>query len=151
MIRKARIVDIIEIQKMLRDYASSGKLLARSLSELYTNVRDMMVFLDQDQVVGCCSLHIVWENLAEIRSLAVAQSHQGRGVGRNLVESCIDEARELGIGRLFTLTYEVDFFGQLGFRPVDKNMFPQKVWADCIHCPKFPNCDEAALVLDLPE
>ena len=153
MIRKARIVDVIEIQKMLRDYAQSGKLLARSLSELYTNLRDTMIFLDQDsdEVVGCCGLHIVWENLAEIRSLAVAQSHQGRGIGRMLVDSCIAEAKELGIGRIFTLTYEVEFFEHLGFRPVDKNMFPQKVWADCLHCPKFPNCDETALVLDLPE
>jgi amino-acid N-acetyltransferase len=153
MIRKARIIDVIEIQKMLRDYAQSGKLLARSLSELYTNIRDTMIFLDQEsgQVVGCCSLHIVWENLAEIRSLAVAGSHQGNGIGRKLVESCISEATELGIGRIFTLTYEVAFFEHLGFHPVDKNLFPQKVWADCLHCPKFPNCDETALVLDLPE
>lgn len=151
MIRKARIVDVIEIQKMLRDYAQSGKLLARSLSELYTNIRDMMVFIDQDsdEVVGCCSLHIVWENLAEIRSLAVTESHQGRGIGRILVDSCISEAKELGLGRIFTLTYEVGFFEHLGFSPVDKNMFPQKVWADCLHCPKFPNCDETALVLNL--
>ena len=153
MIRKARITDVVEIQKMLLDYAHVGKLLARSLSELYMNIRDTIVFLDResDRVVGCCSLHIVWENLAEIRSLAVAESHQGRGVGRMLVEACIAEARELGIGKIFTLTYELDFFEQLGFRPVDKNMFPQKVWADCINCPKFPNCDEAALVLDMAD
>jgi amino-acid N-acetyltransferase len=110
-----------------------------------------MVYLDGDngRVIGCCSLHIVWENLAEIRSLAVLATHQRRGIGRRLVEACIAEARELGIGRIFALTYEVDFFNRIGFRPVDKNMFPQKVWADCLHCPKFPNCDETALVLDL--
>jgi amino-acid N-acetyltransferase len=153
MIRKARIIDVIEIQKMLRDYAQSGKLLARSLSELYTHIRDMVVYVDEDldQVVGCCSLPIVWEDLAENRSLAVPESHKGRGIGRVLVESCISEARELGIAKIFTLTYEVGFFEHLGFRPVDKNMFPQKVWADCLHCPKFPNCDETALVLDIPE
>lgn len=145
------MADVVEIQKMLRDFAQSGKLLARSLAELYMHLRDILVFVEDesDRVVGCCSLHIVWENLAEIRSLAVIESHQGRGIGRRLVESCISEAEEIGIGRLFTLTYEVGFFERLGFRLVDKNMFPQKVWADCLHCPKFPNCDENALVLDL--
>jgi amino-acid N-acetyltransferase len=151
MIRKAKIADVIEIQKMLRDFAQSGKLLARSLSELYTHLRDMLVYVDgdTDEVIGCCSLHIVWENLAEVRSLAVVESHQGRGIGRELVKACIAEARELGIGRLFTLTYEVGFFEHVGFRLSDKNQFPQKVWADCLHCPKFPNCDESALVLDI--
>lgn len=152
MIRKARIADVIEIQQMLRDFAQSGQLLARSLSELYTNLRDTFVYVDEEtgEVIGCCGLHIVWENLAEIRSLAVLKSQQRKGIGRKLVEACIEEARELGIGRLFTLTYEVAFFESLGFRMADKNMFPQKVWADCLHCPKFPNCDESALVYDLP-
>ncbi len=152
MIRKARIADVVEIQKMLRDYADSGKLLARSLSDLYTTLRDIVVFENESgKVAGCCSLHIVWEDLAEIRSLAVLESQQGRGIGRKLVEACITEANALGICRLFTLTYEVGFFQSLGFRLIDKNMFPQKVWADCLHCPKFPNCDESALVLDLPK
>ena len=153
MIRKARIADVIEIQKILRDFAGEGRLLARPLSELYTHLRDMLVCLDEEsgEVIGCCSLHIVWENLAEIRSLAVLKDRQGRGIGRDLVTACVEEARELGIARIFTLTYEVEFFRHLGFHPVDKNMFPQKVWADCLHCPKFPNCDETALVLDLPE
>src|SRR5512145_2279108 len=112
MVRKAKMADVIEIQKMLRDFAQSGKLLARSLSELYTHLRDTLVFVEEEtgEVVGCCSLHIVWENLAEIRSLAVLESHQSRGIGRKLVESCVLEAKELGIGRLFTLTYEVGFF-----------------------------------------
>jgi len=153
MIRKARIADVIEIQKLLREFAQEGRLLARSLSELYTHLRDTVVYVDDEtgEVTGCCGLHIVWENLAEIRSLAVRESQQGRGIGRMLVDACVEEAREIGIGRIFTLTYEVEFFKRIGFHPVDKNMFPQKVWADCLHCPKFPNCDESALVLDLPE
>jgi len=151
MIRKARIVDVPNIQKTLGVFAQNGKLLARSLSELYTNLRDMFVAVDEEtgEVVGSCSLHIIWENLAEIRSLAVLNSHQGRGIGRGLVQACIDEAVELGLKQLFTLTYEVEFFQCLGFQVVDKNIFPQKIWADCLHCPKFPNCDEVALVLDL--
>jgi amino-acid N-acetyltransferase len=150
-IRKARIADVAIIQKLLAGFAQQGKLLARSLSELYTNLRDMFVARDESigQVMGCCSLHIMWEDLAEIRSLAVADEYQGRGVGRSLVQACIDEARELGIKRLFTLTYETGFFERMGFQVADKNIFPQKIWADCLHCPKFPECDEVALVMDL--
>ncbi len=151
MIRRARIGDVVEIQKMLRDYAETGSLLARSLSELYTTLRDICVYEDEEgRIAGCCALHILWEDLAEIRSLAVLKPIQRRGIGRGLVEACIAEARGLGISRVFTLTYEVDFFKHLGFRMVDKDMFPQKVWWDCHNCSKFPNCDESALVLDLP-
>lgn len=151
MIRKAKIADVPILQKMLGQFAQEGKLLARSLSELYTHVRDTFVVInDEDgQLIGCCSLHIMWDNLAEIRSLAVPRPYQGRGIGRLLVNSCIKEARELGIGRLFVLTYETDFFEHIGFQIVDKNIFPQKIWADCLHCPKFPECDEVALVMDL--
>jgi amino-acid N-acetyltransferase len=151
MIQKARIAHVPVIQKILGDFATQGKLLARPLSELYTNLRDIVVAVDEEtgEVMGCCGLHIVWEDLAEIRSLAVAGLYQGRGLGRQLVESCITEARELGISRLFTLTYVTDFFSHLGFRVVDKNVFPQKIWVDCLQCPKFPNCDEVALVMDL--
>jgi amino-acid N-acetyltransferase len=153
MIQKARIAHVPVIQKILGDFAGQGKLLARPLSELYTNLRDIVVAIDDEsgEVVGCCSLHIIWENLAEIRSLAVVDPHQGRGIGRRLVDACTAEARELGIGRLFTLTYETAFFIHLGFRVVDKNVFPQKIWVDCLQCPKFPNCDEVALVMDLDE
>jgi len=151
LLKKARIPDVSLIQKMLGGFASEGKLLARSLSELYTNIRDMFVYVDDEtgEVAGCCSLHIIWENLAEIRSLAVRPSHQKKGVGRDLVSACLSEARDLGIGQLFTLTYEVEFFERMGFRVVDKQVFPQKIWADCLHCPKFPECDEVALVIDL--
>ncbi|MFZ0943078.1 MAG: N-acetyltransferase [Syntrophobacteraceae bacterium] len=150
MIRKARISDVVEIQKMLRDFAETGSLLARSLSELYTTLRDIVVFEDETgRIAGCCCLHIVWEDLAEIRSLAVREGLQHHGIGGRLVEACVSEAKALGICRLFALTYEVGFFEHMGFRLVDKNMFPQKVWADCLHCPKFPNCDESALVLDI--
>jgi len=153
MIHKARIAHIPVIQKILGDFAGQGKLLARPLSELYTNLRDLVVAIDDEseEVVGCCSLHIVWENLAEIRSLAVVDTQQGRGIGRRLVDACTAEARELGIGRVFALTYETAFFAHLGFRVVDKNVFPQKIWVDCLQCPKFPNCDEVALVKDLDE
>jgi amino-acid N-acetyltransferase len=151
MIRKAKMSDVVVVQKMLVQFAQQGKLLPRSLSELYTNIRDIFVAVDgeSEQVMGCASLHVMWDNLAEIRSLAVLESHHRRGIGRQLVNACIDEAKELGIGRIFTLTYEYEFFQRVGFRVVDKNVFPQKIWADCLHCPKFPECDEVALVLDV--
>lgn len=146
------IGDVPVIQKLLTGFAMDGRLLNRSLSELYTHVRDIFVAWDEETgaVVGCCSLHVMWDNLAEIRSLAVGNSHQKKGFGRKLVSACIEEARELGITRVFTLTYETEFFQHMGFQVVDKSIFPQKIWADCLHCPKFPECDEVALVMDLP-
>ena len=151
MIRKARIADVVEIHKMLWHFSKVEKLLARSLSELYTTVRDIVVFEDEaGRIAGCCTLHIVDEDLAEIRSLAVLESHQRSGIGRDLVEACISEAKELGICKLFALTGEVAFFERLGFQLEDKEDLPHKVWWDCRHCPKHPNyCDESALVLDI--
>ena len=153
MVRKARIQDIRPIQQLLGHYAHQGKLLARSLSELYVHLRDMFVCMDDQDttLLGCCSLHIVWENLAEIRSVAVSEDHLGQGIGRQLVMAAMEEARGLGIARLFVLTYETGFFDHLGFHAVDKNSLPHKIWADCIHCPKFPECDENAMILDLFE
>jgi len=153
MIRKAKISDVVEIHRMLWQFSKAEKLLARSLTELYTTVRDMVVFEDvEGNIAGCCTLHIVDEDLAEIRSLAVLDSYQRRGVGRKLVEACISEARELGICKLFALTNEVGFFERLGFQPENKEGLPHKVWWDCRYCPKYPNyCDESALVMDLKE
>ena len=151
LVRKAKISDVRALQQILAHYAREGKLLARSLSELYAHLRDMFVCVEpqKGQVVGCCALHIVWDNLAEIRSAAVLEGFQGQGMGRQLVEACVAEARELEIARLFVLTIETSFFEHFGFRIVDKNVLPHKIWADCIHCPKYPECDETAMVLDL--
>jgi len=153
MVRKARIGDVREIQGILRHYAKQGKLLPRPLGELYTNLRDMFVFEDAGQVIACCSLHIFWENLAEIRSLAVKEPHQKKGIARELLDACISEARELGIAKLFTLTSEVKFFERLGFSLVtDKwRSLPDKVWHECTRrCAKYPDdCDESALVMEI--
>jgi amino-acid N-acetyltransferase len=151
VIRKARLRDVPAVHRLVNTFAERGQMLALSLSEIYDNVRDFSVAApegDADTVVGCCVLHVVWEDLAEVRSLAVAESVQGRGVGRQLVGACLDEARALGVPRVFALTYVPAFFGALGFRPVDKAELPHKVWADCIKCPKFPHCDEVAVALD---
>ena len=149
MLRKARITDVKDIQKLLTNFASRGEMLSRSLSELYEAIRDFYVFEEDGKVLGASALHIVWEDLAEVRSVAVAEDSGRRGLGTQVVGACIDEARELGLKRVFCLTYKPDFFAKVGFRIVDKSELPHKVWGDCIKCVKFPDCDEIAMILDL--
>ena len=152
MIRKAVTQEVKPIHQLLGYYAEKGLLLPRSLSELYDHLRDLFVLVNEDQgdrVLGVCSLGVCWEDLAEIRSLAVAEAHQGKGDGARLVEKCLEEARTLGLPKVFTLTYVPDFFRKMGFKEIDKGTLPHKVWADCLKCPKFPDCDEIAMVLEL--
>ncbi|BCS55145.1 N-acetyltransferase [Geobacter sp. SVR] len=149
MIRKGQISDVKEIQKLLITYASRGDMLSRSLSEIYESLRDFYVFEQDGVLLGTAALHIVWEDLAEVRSVAVAEDAGRRGIGSQLVQACIAEAREIGLKRIFCLTYKPEFFGKHGFRLVDKSELPHKVWGDCIKCVKFPDCDENAMILDL--
>jgi amino-acid N-acetyltransferase len=141
--------DVKGIHGLIAEYARKGDMLPRSLADIYENLRDYFVFLGEDgELVGSAAIHIMWEDLAEVRSLAVREGEMRRGVGTQLVESCISEAIVLGIGRVFALTYKPDFFEKLGFHIVDKAELPQKIWADCLKCSKFPDCDEVALVAD---
>jgi len=149
MLRKAQIRDVKEIQKLLSFYANQGIMLSRSLSELYEAVRDFYVFEEGGKILGVCALHIMWEDLAELRSVAVAEEAGRQGIGSRLVQACLDEARGLGLKRVFCLTYKPEFFGRFGFRVVDKSELPHKVWRDCINCVKFPDCDEIAMVLEI--
>ena len=149
MIRKARIGDVNEIQKLLTNFASRGEMLSRSLSELYEALRDFYVFEEDGELLGTSALHIVWDDLAEVRSVAVSEHAGRRGIGSQVVGACIAEARELGLKRLFCLTYKPDFFAKFGFKVADKSELPHKVWGDCIKCVKFPDCDEIAMILDL--
>lgn len=149
MIRKACMRDVPAIQRRINEFASDGLMLGRSLSNLYDNLRDFFVEDEDGAVVGTVALHFSWDGLAEVRSLAVAPEHQRKGIARRLVERCIEEAREYECSRVFTLTYVPDFFRKVGFVEIDKAELPHKVWADCVNCPKFPDCDEIALVLDL--
>ena len=138
--------DIKDIHTLLDFYARQGALLGRSLSSLYDQLRDFLVAEINDVFAGACALHICWENLAEIRSLAVVEGFQGQGVGQQLLQGCLLEARKLGISQVFTLTYRPDFFSKQGFMPIDKGQLPHKVWSDCVHCPKFPDCNEEAMI-----
>lgn len=148
-VRKARMGDIRTIHSLLLTSSADGLLLPRSLSELYGHLRDFYVVEDDGLAVGCGALSIIWENMAEVRSLAVAPEARRKGCGRLLVDACIAESRSLDIHRLFALTYQVPFFKALNFNVVEKDVLPQKVWMDCIHCPKFPDCDETAVLIEL--
>ncbi len=152
MIRKAVIKDVKPIHKLLSYYADQGLLLPRSLSELYDHLRDHFVVEDKHQlnsIIGVSALGICWEDLAEIRSLAVAKQYQRKGLGSQLVETCLEEARSLGLKKVFTLSYIAGFFSRLGFREVEKSVLPHKIWGDCLKCPKFPDCEETAMMIDL--
>ncbi len=148
-IRKAGISDLKEVHKLINEFARREEMIPRSINELYENVRDFIVLEDKGKIYGTCALHILWEDLAEIRSLAVRKEYQKRGIGKRLVKRCLDEAKSLGIKRVFVLTYQKDFFKKLGFADIDKASLPQKIWGDCVRCPKFPECDEHALITDI--
>jgi amino-acid N-acetyltransferase len=151
LVRKAVIADVVPIQEILNTFAAKGRLLARSLSELYEHLRAYFVLEMEpgDRIQGVCGLGICWKDLAEIESLAVAEAFQGKGLGRKLMDACLQEAVDLGLNKVFTLTYVPDFFIKRGFYEVDKSCLPHKIWADCLKCPKFPDCDETALMLQL--
>jgi len=151
MIRKAKISDPPVIMELVNRFAARGLMLPRALNEIYENLRDFFLCEDNGRVLGCAALHVAWEGLGEIRSLAVVEEAQHRGIGRALVDACLEEARELGMARVFALTYVPQFFQSMGFRSYPKNKLPHKVWTDCLKCPKFPNCDEEAVVIDLAE
>ncbi len=152
MLRKARISDVRTIHRMINVSSGQGEMLPRSLMDIYGNIRDFFVYVDDDgeALAGICAMNIIWENLAEIRSLYVEEPLRKRGIGRVLVEACISEAITLELFRIFTLTYRPEYFRTLGFREVDRMSLSEKIWSDCFRCPKYPDyCDEAAMIIEL--
>ena len=150
MVRSARIADARPIHQLLLKYADDGLVLPRSLSDIYEYIRNFYVFEDADGIViGAVCLQVCWEDLGEVRSLVVAEQSSGRGVGRALVEQCLEEARQLGLQKGFALTYKVGFFAKLGFVEIEKSELPHKIWGDCIKCAKFHECDEVAMQIRL--
>ncbi len=151
MLRKARIQDVTPIKSLINGYAEKGEMLPRALGELYDSLRDFHVYEVDGEVVGVAALHLGWEGLAELRSVAVRQDYLGRGIGRALVKACLDEAGELGVKDVFVLTYVNDFFEKMGFTGASREELPQKVWTECRNkCVKYPDkCNETALTLSL--
>lgn len=148
-IRKAKISDLKQVHKLINDFAKKEEMIPRSLNELYETLRDFVVCEDNENICGVCALHIMWEDLAEIRSLAVDRNYQKIGIGRNLVKQCLKEAKALGIKKVFALTYHPEFFKKTGFVDIDKSSLPQKIWGDCVRCPRFPECNEYAVIINL--
>ena len=148
VLRKAHGSDVAAMHALVVAGAEKGLLLPRSRSQLFTALRDFFVLADEDtgEIAGCCALAIIWEYLAEVRSLYVADKFRRLGYGHILVKACLEDAVSLGMTQVFTLTYETTFFQGAGFTEVPKETLPQKIWTDCIHCPKFPNCDEIAMI-----
>lgn len=150
MIRKAKVQEVPEIRRMLAEFAQFGEVLPRTLANLYSQVRDYSVYReDEGTLIGVAALHVSWDGLGEIRSLVVTPAHQGRGIGSRLVESCLEEARALGLRRVFVLTTSPNFFTRFGFRLFPREDLPPIIWADCVDCIKFPDCDEIPMMLDL--
>jgi amino-acid N-acetyltransferase len=151
MIRKASIKDVKAIHELLQEYGKKEELLARPLSELYDHVRDFSVYMDENnkQMIGCCAMQFCWEDLAEIRSLAVLPEHIGKNIGTKLVETVLKEAKSFRVKKVFTLTYKPNFFKQFGFVQIERSELPLKIWTDCIICIKFPDCDEIAMMKEL--
>ena len=148
-IEKAKVKDGLEIQKIINVYAKEGKMLERSILEIYENIRDFFVYKKKGKIVGVAALTICWEDLAEIRSLAVVKSESKKGVGKRLVRKCINEAKKLGIKKVFVLTYIPEYFSKFGFKKVSRNDLPHKIWKDCIKCVKFPDCNEVPMVKEV--
>jgi len=149
VIRKAKIDDVQEIQKLINAHADRGEMMHRSLNEVCENLRDYFVLEEENSVVGCCALHVSWLDLAEVKSLVVDDLLQGKGHGKALLAVCLAEASDLKIPKVFALTFKPEFFEKNGFRRVPKSELPHKVWTECIHCAKFPDCGEEALVIEL--
>ena len=145
-VEKARVSDANSMHRMISYFADKGEMLPRALSDIYEGIREYFVVKEGDQVVACVALHVTWVDLAEIRSLAVAEQEQNQRIGSLLIQACLKEAKELGIPKVFCLVRKPAFFEKHGFQLIDKTELPQKVWAECYRCPKFPNCDEVALI-----
>jgi len=148
-VEKATISNVVEMHRLINYFADKDEMLARPLSDIYENIRDYFVVRQGKQVTGCAALHVMWSDLAEVKSVAVVEDSQRQGIGSRLVEACLGEARLLGLPTVFCLTYKPDFFQKFGFSEVDKMELPRKVWTECYHCSKFPDCDEVALICNL--
>ena len=148
-VEKAKISEVPRIHKLVNTFSGRGEMLARSLSEIYENIRDFVVVRKGKRIIGCAALHVMWSDLAEIKSVAVDEALQRQGFGSELVTALLKEAEELGISTVFCLTYKPKFFERLGLKEVEKMTLPQKIWTECYRCSKFPNCDETAMTIQI--
>ena len=149
MLRPARMADVRQIVEIINSHASKGLMLHRPLNQVYEGLREYEVAEKDGQIIGCGALNITWEYLGEIRSVAVREGYQGKGIGMRIVQTLLEDAHHLDLKRVFVLTYQPKFFGRVGFQEVEKDILPHKVWKDCINCVKFPDCDEIAMIMEI--
>ena len=149
MIRKAKMSDVFEIKELINSYATEGCMLSRSLDSLYSTIRDFVVMEKDGHVIGCCGVHPDWEELGEVVSFAVARPYVRQGIGMAMLETCTEDAKKLGIGRLFVLTSSPEYFEKRGYERVKKEELPWKIWADCVNCSKYPDCNSVALLKEI--
>ena len=147
--KKAVLKDAKAIHSLVNKFARKEDMLPRSLNEIYENIRDFYVCFNNNSIVATAALHILWDDLAEIRSVSVSNKYQQQGIGKKLIKSCLNEAKKLGVSDVFALTYRPGFFKELGFKEIDKNSLPHKIWGECLKCHKFPDCDESAVIKKL--
>jgi amino-acid N-acetyltransferase len=143
---KATVKDAKDIHAMVNRFAKRDDMLPRALNEIYENIRDYLICIDDGKIVAIAALHVLWDDLAEIRSIAVSTRHRNKGVGKKLIKRCVKDAAALGINRVFALTFHPAYFIKQGFEDIDKNDLPHKIWRDCLKCPKFPDCTESAVI-----
>ncbi|MBN1621375.1 MAG: N-acetyltransferase [Endomicrobiales bacterium] len=148
-IRPAKIKDAKAIHTLVNYYAQKREMLARPLSEIYENIQEFVVAEEKSRVVGCCALHVSWEDLAEVKALAVDEKYQKKGVGKKLVQACHKISGKLGIKKIFALTFKPKFFLKLKYYKISRNKLPHKVWGECIRCPFFPDCGEVPLMIEI--
>lgn len=148
--RKATFADVDEIYNLIAGYAAQGVMLPKAHSTLYETLREFVVAEEvaSKKIVGVGALHLTWNELAEVRSMAVHADYSRKGIGSAIVRKLLQEGRDVGVTKFFTLTYRPDFFRSLGFTVTTKESLPHKIWKECIECPKFPNCDEIAMTLE---
>ncbi len=149
MLRNAHVDDVEDMNRLINQFAKKDLMLPRPLSELYEKIRDYYVYIENGSIKGCASLHVFWKDLAEIKSVAVDENFQKKGIGKELVQKCFEEGKKLGIYRLFVLTYIPEFIELMGFKRVDKELLPHKIWSECVKCYKFPDCGEIPLMIEI--
>jgi amino-acid N-acetyltransferase len=148
--RKAIMADIETMAALINSYAGEGLMLSRTIPSLYQRIRDYTIIEKNGLIIGVGGLHILWKDMSEICSLAIHPQYIKNGFGLALVDKLLEESKEIGVEKVFTLTYQPAFFEKCGFARIDKENLPQKVWTECVNCPKFPNCDEIALIRKVP-
>ncbi|MCG3775632.1 MAG: Amino-acid acetyltransferase [Nitrospira sp.] len=148
-IELAQLKDVPKIHQLISYFADRNEMLHRPLSELYENLRDFYVIRQGDDIIACASLHVVWSDLAEIKAVAVREDFQSQGLGKQLIHHCMEAGKEMGLKSVFVLVIKTAYYEQLGFQQVDVMALPRKVWGECLRCPKFPSCNEVAMVYHL--